>query len=73
VNIVGMKDLVTCREAARRLGVSAPTLRKRIRRGDLATFVNPLNDRTKLVRVDDLETLRQPQPARPKETAASAA
>jgi hypothetical protein len=59
---VNMDGLVTFGEATRRLGVSPPTLQKRIRRGDLEVFVDPLNDRTKLVRVTDLEPLRRPRP-----------
>jgi hypothetical protein len=59
---VNMDGLVTFGEATRRLGVSPATLRKRIRRGDLEVFVDPLNDRTKLVRVTDLEPLRRPRP-----------
>ncbi len=54
--------MVACGEAARRLGVSPPTLRKRIRRGEVATFRDPMNDRIKLVRVDDLEAMRVPRP-----------
>lgn len=57
-----MDQLVTCGEAARRLGVSPPTLRKRIRRGDVATFRDPMNDRIKLLRVEDLEAMRIPRP-----------
>jgi hypothetical protein len=59
---VNMDGLVTFGEATRRLGVSPAMLRKRIRRGDLEVFVDPLNDRTKLVRVTDLEPLRRPRP-----------
>jgi excisionase family DNA binding protein len=57
-----MDGLVTCGEAARRLNVSPPTLRKRIRRGELEVFIDPLNDRKRLVRVTDLEPLRHPRP-----------
>ncbi len=58
-----MDGLVTSGEAARRLGVTPPTLRKRIRRGDIEVFIDPLNDRKRLVRVSDLEPLRHPRPA----------
>jgi excisionase family DNA binding protein len=66
---VNMDGLVTCGEAARRLGVSPPTLRKRIRRGELEVFEDPLNDRKRLIRVTDLEPLRQPRPVRREELA----
>ena len=46
-----MDQLVTYGEAAQRLGVSPPTLRKRIRRGEVETFRDPMNDRIKLGRV----------------------
>jgi len=64
---VNMDGLVTCGEAARRLNVSPPTLRKRIRRGELEVFTDPLNDRKRLVRVRDLEPLRHPRPVRREE------
>ncbi len=62
-----IEDFVGHREASRRLGVSMPTLRQRVRRGDLATFVDPLDERRKLLRVQDLDALRQPRPARHEE------
>jgi hypothetical protein len=68
-----MDGLVTFGEAVRRLGVSPPTLRKRICRGDLGVFRDPLNDRTKLIRVRDLEELMRPQPVRSREVAPTAA
>ena len=64
-----MDGLVTCGEAARQLNVSPPTLRKRIRRGELEVFIDPLNDRKRLVRVTDLEPLRHPRPARQEQAA----
>jgi hypothetical protein len=68
------EEFVGHREASRRLGVSMPTLRQRVRRGELTTFVDPLDERRKLLRVADLETLRQPRPAHPRsETAVTAA
>lgn len=57
-----MDQLVTYREAAQRLGVSPPTLRKRIRRGEVETFRDPMNDRIKLVRVEDVEAMQVPRP-----------
>jgi len=59
-----MDQLVTCKEAALRLGVTPPTLRKRVRRGELEVFRSPLDDRLRLIRVTDLEPLRHPRPAR---------
>ena len=55
------EDLVGCREAAKRLGVSPVTLRRRVNRGELATYIDPLDDRRKLVRIQDLDALRQPR------------
>jgi excisionase family DNA binding protein len=57
------------REAARRLNVSQPTLRARVRRGDLTTWKDPLDDRRKLLRVSDLEDFLQPRPARQEQVA----
>lgn len=56
------KGLVISGEAARRLGITPATLRKRIRRGELEVFRDPLNDRVRLIRVEDLEALRALQP-----------
>lgn len=56
------KGLVTTAEALRRVGITAPTLRKRVRRGELQVFSDPLDDRVRLIRVEDLEALRNPQP-----------
>ena len=67
------EEFVGCREASRRFGISAPTLRKRVRRGQLETFINPLDDRKKLIRVRDLEALMRPQPVRPRDAAPTAA
>ena len=64
---MNMDEPVTCGEAALRLGISPPTLRKRIRRGELEVFEDPLNDRKRLIRVTDLEPLRQPRPVRREE------
>jgi len=66
------EEFVGHREASRRLRVSMPTIRQRVRRGDLTTFVDPLDERRKLLRVADLEALRQPRPAQAKEAANAA-
>jgi hypothetical protein len=55
-------EMVTCGEGARRIGVAPATLRKVIRRGELQTFRDPLNGRVKLLRVEELDALRNPQP-----------
>lgn len=62
-------EMVGSLEACRRIGVTAPTLRKIVRRGDLPVFLDPLDARLRLVRVADLETLRQPVPVRRSEAA----
>ncbi len=48
--------------AARHLGISEPALRRRVARGEVATWRDPLDDRRRLVRVRDLEALRSPRP-----------
>jgi hypothetical protein len=66
-------EFIGHREAARRYGVSVPTIRRRVQRGQLETFVLPLDDRKKLIRVRDLEALMRPQPVRSREVAPTAA
>ena len=51
--------------AATDLGCAPQTLRKRVRSGDLPVFSNPLDRRCRLVRIADLDRLRQPRPIRP--------
>jgi hypothetical protein len=63
------EELIGHREAARRYGVSVPTIRRRVQRGQLETFILPLDDRKKLIRARDLEELMRPQPVRPAEAA----
>ena len=67
------QDLVGSREAAKRLGVSPVTLRRRVNRGELEVFTDPLDDRRKLLRVQDLEILRQPRATQARAKAANAA
>jgi hypothetical protein len=62
-------DMIGSVEACRRVGVTAPTLRKRIRRGDLPVYLDPFDDRRRLIRLSDLESLRKPIPARQEEVA----
>jgi hypothetical protein len=63
------EEFVGTRQAASLLGVAPLTLRKRIGLGQVPTFVDPLDDRRKLIRRSDLETLRHPRPARREELA----
>ena len=66
-------EYIPVSEAAKRMNISRMLLGRRIRSGDLPCFEDPLDFRRKLVRTRDLETLRRPRPAQPRnETAASA-
>ncbi len=56
------ETFVTLREGARRLGISEPALRRRIAAGDLTSYVNPLDHRTRLVAVDALDAYGVPRP-----------
>ncbi len=56
-----MPGFVTFGEAQRRAGVSYPTLRDRVRRGELVIYANPKDRRSRLVAVDDLEKLLTPR------------
>ena len=58
----GTEDLLGHREAARRYGISVPTIRRRVQEGQLQTFVRPIHPQKKLIRVADLEALMQPRP-----------
>ena len=60
-----MDTYLTLTAAARRIGTTRILLRRRVARGDIATFEDPLDDRKKLVRVSDLDRLRQPRPIHP--------
>ncbi len=53
---------VSQRGAARMLGMSPRTVRRRVERGDLPAFRDPRNDRVRLLRVADLEALRVSPP-----------
>ena len=52
-----MPGFVTFTEAQRRAGVSYPTLRDRVQRGELVIYQNPKDRRSLLVSVDDLDRL----------------
>ncbi len=54
-------DLISQREAAKRFRVAPSTLRRRVQRGDLVTYQNPLDDRGMFFRISDLEKLAQPR------------
>ncbi len=61
----GEAEYVTITEAARRLGLSEPALRRRVERGLIPTFTSPQDLRARLVRVADLEAFMVPQPITP--------
>jgi hypothetical protein len=65
--------MVSMTGAAERIGVSAPTLRKAIRKLGVPTFVSPVNARTRLVRVKDVDRLLLPivETNRPRKGAAA--
>jgi excisionase family DNA binding protein len=57
-------EFLSQRQAAARFGVSALTLRRKVRDGRLATYVDPLRDNKMLFRASDLEAMQEPVPAR---------
>ncbi len=57
-------QLLSQRQASKQFRVAAATLRRRVRRGEIATFENPLDERAMLFRVSDLQELARPRPAR---------
>jgi hypothetical protein len=71
--MTGTNELISQREATRRYGFRAATLKKRREDGRLPVFTNPMNDRTLLYRVADIERLATPRPATPRTETASAA
>jgi len=68
-----MSELIGHRTAARRYGVSVPTIRRRVQRGQLQMFINPMDDRMKLIRVRDLEALMRLRPAATQKAVVTAA
>jgi hypothetical protein len=60
-------------EASRRFGMSLEVLRRRVERGDLQLYRDPLDDRKKLLKVRDLEALRQPRPVASRQEVTSTA
>ena len=61
---VGPDEFLTCREAARRLGVSGHLLTRRTRRGELPVYRDPVDHRRHLIRRADLEAFARPRPLR---------
>jgi len=57
-------DLIPIKEAAEYLRVSKVTMTKIIERSKLEVFVDPLDTRKKLVRKQDLDRLKTPQPVK---------
>jgi hypothetical protein len=57
-------EYLTLSEAAKRAGSSRIALRRRVVRGELEVFADPLDYRKKLVRAADIERLREPRPIR---------
>jgi len=51
-------DLITLSEAARILNVSRPKMSRLVASGKLITYVDPLDDRAKLVRRQDVLALQ---------------
>ncbi len=61
------REYVTLREAAARLRLSEPALRRRLDRGLIKTFTSPLDLRSRLIRAADLDAFLVPQPITPAE------
>ncbi len=59
------REYLSLTEAARRLGVSEPVLRRRVLRGELPTFTNPADLRSRLIKAADVERYAVPQPVIP--------
>jgi excisionase family DNA binding protein len=55
-------ELIPVTKAAKLVNASPHTLRQLVRDGTLATFVRPLDRRTRLVRVTDVTALAEPRP-----------
>jgi hypothetical protein len=55
-------EYISQRQAILRYGVDARTLRRREQDGRLPSFVSPMDDRSTLYRVSDIERLMTPRP-----------
>ena len=58
-------QFLNLRQASRKLGLSEPALRSRIRSGEIQTFRDPLNKRVKLIALSDLDSYATPHPLEP--------
>lgn len=56
------EEYLTLRQAREYLGVSKPKMRELVKKTSIAVYTDPLDKRKHLVRKDDLDKLRQPQP-----------
>ena len=56
------RGFVGISEAARRVGVSRPTVRALVASGRLPSFSTPLDKRYRLIRVEDVDALLAPRP-----------
>ncbi len=55
-------EMVSVGEAAKRVGISTATLRRRVAAGELTLYANALNRRERYVRLEDLNRYGEPQP-----------
>ncbi len=56
------EGFVTLGQAASRLGISDFALRDRLARGELVTYHNPRDRRSRLIRLEDLKQYDTPRP-----------
>jgi len=59
-------EFLTLGEAARRIGLSGPAMRRRVHAGDLAVYSNPVDGRERLIRLADLAAYLEPKPTAPR-------
>lgn len=57
-----VEGFISLREARENLGVSKMKMWRLVKEGTIKTYENPLDKRTKLVRYEDVEKLKQPRP-----------
>ncbi len=55
-------EMVSVGEAAKRVGISTATLRRRVAAGELTLYANALNRRERYVRLEDLTKYAEPCP-----------
>ncbi len=60
-----MGEYLPMREAARRVGISEPTFRRRVQKGLLPVYRDPCDWRRKLVREDEVDALFAVRPVEP--------